>query len=204
MDSADTKQLNFKTFSFPNIGYALLDAPAIVTQEIRQELNLLRTGQKKPKMWNNELAGQIRGEFAMDFSATAQSELSKIGHLFVEANGETLDCDLQLLSAWINMQVKHEYNPIHSHDGALSWVTWVDIPYNLEDELKLYPNANCQDVSMFSFIYTTSLGEIAIERLPIDKTWEGKMCIFPARMRHSVAPFYTSDHVRISVAGNLG
>ena len=204
MDNNSLENFNFESLSLPNVGYALLDTPAIVIQEIHQEIDLIMTRQKTPKPWNNELAGQIRGEFAIDFSADARAKLTEVGHLFVKDYSKPITKELNLLSAWINMQVKHEYNPVHNHDGILSWVTWVNIPYNLEDELKLYPNANCQDVSMFSFIYTTALGEIAIERLPIDKTWEGKMCIFPARLPHAVAPFYTSDGIRISVAGNLG
>jgi hypothetical protein len=204
MDTNSIENLNFESLSLPNVGYALLDTPSIVTQEIQQEIDLIMTRQKTPKPWNKELAGQIRGEFAIDFSADARAKLAEAGHRFMGNYGEPITKELNLLSAWINMQVKYEYNPIHNHDGALSWVTWVNIPYELEDELKLFPNANCQDVSMFSFVYTSALGEIATYRLPIDKTWEGTMCIFPARMRHAVAPFYTSNGVRISVAGNLG
>ena len=204
----DTDQnLNFEAVSFPNIGYAIMDAPAIVIQEVRQELNLIMTRQKTPRPWNKELAGQIKGEFLMEFSAEARAKLGEIGNRFLknyDPPGAHVEHDMKLLSSWINLQVKHEYNPVHNHDGKLSWVIWLDIPYELTDELKLYPNANCQDVSMFSFVYTSTVGDIATHRLPIDKTWEGRMCMFPSRMNHSVAPFYTSDGVRVSVAGNLG
>jgi hypothetical protein len=201
------ENLNFESCSFPNIGYAIMDAPAIVIQEVRQELNLIMTRQKTPRPWNKELAGQIKGEFLMEFSAEARAKLGEIGNRFLknyDPPGAHVEHNMTLLSSWINLQVKHEYNPVHNHDGKLSWVIWLDIPYELTDELKLYPNANCQDVSMFSFVYTSTVGDIATYRLPIDKTWEGRMCMFPARMNHSVAPFYTSDGVRVSVAGNLG
>jgi len=202
-----SEDLNFEPCIFPNIGYAIMEAPAIVIQEVRQELNLIMSKQKAPRPWNKELAGQINGEFLMEFSAEARVKLGEIGNRFLknyDPPGAHVEHDMKLLSSWINLQVKHEYNPVHNHDGKLSWVIWLDIPYELTDELKLYPNANCQDVSMFSFVYTSTVGDIAIHRLPIDKTWEGRMCMFPARMNHSVAPFYTSDGVRVSVAGNLG
>ena len=207
MDTVATENLNFEDFSFPNIGYALMDAPLILVQEVRQELNLIKARQKSPKPWNHELAGQIRGELLMEFSAEARAKLEEIGNRFMQGlnlPGEHVEHNMKSLGAWINLQVKHEYNPVHNHTGKLSWVIWLDIPYELEDEIALYPNANCQDVSMFSFIYTSTIGDIATHRLPIDKTWEGRMCVFPARMAHAVAPFYTSDGVRISVAGNLG
>ena len=207
MDTNAIENLNFEALSFPNIGYAIMDAPAIVIQEVRQELNLIKSRQKTPRPWNKELAGQIKGEFLMEFSAEAQAKLGEIGNQFLknyDPPGAHVKHDMKLLSSWMNLQVKHEYNPVHNHDGKLSWVIWLDIPYELTDELKLYPNANCQDVSMFSFVYISTVGDIAIHRLPIDKTWQGRMCMFPSRMSHSVAPFYTSDGVRISVAGNLG
>ena len=39
--------------------------------------------------------------------------------------------------------------------------------------------------------------------LPVDKTWEGMMLMFPSKLHHSVYPFYTSDEKRISVSGNI-
>ena len=42
-----------------------------------------------------------------------------------------------------------------------------------------------------------------LERLPIDKNWEGYMIMFPANLQHCVYPFYTSDETRISFAGNI-
>ena len=207
MDTNEIENLNFEALSFPNIGYAIMEAPAIVIQEVRQELNLIMSKQKTPRPWNKELAGQIKGEFLMEFSDEARAKLVEIGKRFMQNYDKPNfqgEHEMNHQSAWINLQVKHEYNPVHNHTGKLSWVIWLDILYELEHELELYPNANCQDVSMFSFTYITTVGDIATHRLPVDKTWEGRMCMFPSRMSHSVAPFYTSDGVRISVAGNLG
>jgi hypothetical protein len=39
--------------------------------------------------------------------------------------------------------------------------------------------------------------------LPVDKTWENVIVLFPAGLTHSVSPFYSSDDYRISVAGNI-
>jgi len=42
-----------------------------------------------------------------------------------------------------------------------------------------------------------------IDRLFLDKSWEGTIIVFPAKMLHCVYPFYTSDGTRISLSGNV-
>ena len=39
--------------------------------------------------------------------------------------------------------------------------------------------------------------------IELDRNSAGKMVIFPATLKHSVYPFYTSDDYRISVSGNF-
>lgn len=112
---------------------------------------------------------------------------------------------------WINFQKKYEHNPVHIHSGDLSFVYWVQIPYDLEEEKKLpnmFPHADekYRKHSTFSFLiplFGPSGGGILPYQLNVDKTWEGKLIIFPAWLSHCVTPFYTSDEYRISVAGNL-
>ena len=41
------------------------------------------------------------------------------------------------------------------------------------------------------------------DSIPVDKSFEGKMIMFPASQYHAVYPFYTSDEERITVSGNL-
>ena len=39
--------------------------------------------------------------------------------------------------------------------------------------------------------------------IDVDKSFEGKMLMFPAKLQHLVYPFYTSDKERITVSGNI-
>ena len=39
--------------------------------------------------------------------------------------------------------------------------------------------------------------------LQVDKSYEGKIIIFPANLTHGVLPFYTSDDYRITISGNV-
>ena len=104
---------------------------------------------------------------------------------------------------WVNFQRKHEFNPVHTHAGKLSFVIWVEVPYTYEDEcnsevargVNEAPCAGC-----FEFLYTTTTG--VIERFTYPPT-ENRLLIFPASFHHLVYPFYTSDGVRVSISGNL-
>ena len=106
-------------------------------------------------------------------------------------------------TAWINLQKKHEFNPVHHHDGAVAWVIWLTIPYDLEEELNRFPNSKSKHSSLFNFHFNNLTGRQEIHQLMIDKSWEGTMVMFPSMLKHSVNPFYTSDATRVSIAGNI-
>ena len=110
-----------------------------------------------------------------------------------------------MIDAWVNFQKKHEFNPLHNHSGLWSFVLWLDIPYNIDDELSLpwVKNSNSPSASIFSLVHTNPLGELTTEDFFLDKKDNGRMLIFPSKMFHVVYPFYTSDDYRISISGNL-
>lgn len=112
---------------------------------------------------------------------------------------------LRLTDLWVNFQKKHEFNPPHTHTGILSFALWVKIPYDLQEEAKVFPVVSSNDprTSKFTFHYVNLLGQMQHYTLNVDKTFEGNIAIFPSHLNHSVNPFYTSDEYRISVAGNL-
>ena len=122
--------------------------------------------------------------------------------------------NLKIASSWINFQKKYDFNPLHVHSGLMSWVIFIKIPYNLNDELKVYnpfdslskdnENLNKRLTSKFCFMFPThQRGGIGSIVLNVDKSYEGKMILFPADLNHTVYPFYTSDDYRITISGNL-
>jgi len=111
--------------------------------------------------------------------------------------------NLSISKFWINYQAKTIFNPPHDHAGDFSFVIWYKIPYSIHEEKNRFPKAlDLNTVGEFSFIYE---GEYFCnqEFLPVDKSWEKRICIFPAKLQHQVFPFYTSDEYRITFAGNL-
>ena len=110
------------------------------------------------------------------------------------------DLKIKTESSWFNYQKKHEFLPNHFHEGVLSFSGWIKIPYDLSAEQN---NDSEVSASVFEFSYNTSIGTLKTHKLPIDKTWEGYMIMFPSNLPHCVYPFYTSDGTRISFAGNI-
>jgi hypothetical protein len=111
--------------------------------------------------------------------------------------------NLKFKDVWANFQKKHEFHPHHIHGGLYSFVIWSRIPYDLEEELKVFPDATYKCASMFTFYYTDILGQVHSHTVPVDKSYEGIICVFPKGLGHSVNPFYTSDDYRIAVSGDI-
>ena len=120
---------------------------------------------------------------------------------------DTVNDEIQfkLERMWVNVQRKGEFLPVHNHSGVYSFVIWTDVPFNIEDETRASPNPTTDKnrAGYFQFLYTDTLGKINTLNLPVDKKWEGRLCVFPAELNHQVYPFYSSDDVRISIAGNF-
>ena len=114
--------------------------------------------------------------------------------------------DLSIKSMWVNFQKKYEYNPMHLHDGVMSFVIWMKIPYKYEDEMQheTAKKVNCCMNGSFEFIYTNLLGAITGYQYSLSPEAEGGVLIFPSALHHVVHPFYTSDEERISISGNIG
>lgn len=105
---------------------------------------------------------------------------------------------------WVNLQKKYEFNPVHSHSGVLSFIIFLKIPYNLEDEDKVFPKTSGEfSASRLCFLINDYMGEILELKINVDKSFENKMLLFPAKLNHLVYPFFTSDEERITVSGNI-
>ena len=117
------------------------------------------------------------------------------------------EIELYIHDLWVNYQYKHEFNPYHFHGGMYSFVIWMKIPTDWREQNQL-PfldgiNDDNKKASNFEFEYLDMLGNIKHYGYRLDPSMEGHMLLFPARLQHTVYPFYNCDEDRISVAGNL-
>ena len=198
---------------FKNVGYLLSDLTEDQLKPIKQEINIIKNDFSKAIPYNKELAGNLKKEYKLTECKNYISKLllpyinkyeSHFNYLkFISVNNKNLP--LELDNVWVNFQQRYEFNPLHTHTGVYSFVIWIDIPYDIKDEMNRASskNSNANIPGHFQFVFINSMGDLAQENIPADKTYNGKLCIFPSKMNHCVYPFYTSQEYRISVSGNF-
>ena len=110
-----------------------------------------------------------------------------------------------LQTMWVNYQKQTEFNPTHLHKGVYSFVIWMQIPteYNEQKENPIAKNTNSDVISNFSFDYRDIIGEYRYHTYIMSKKMEGKMVFFPSKLTHTVYPFYNCSEDRISISGNI-
>jgi len=201
----------FKHNHLPNIGLTDGIIPSDIYQALNKEIVDIYNDDSNTLKMNKTLAGQITKEYQITKSLPLLNPfLEEMGRAYQKQwdyyPKENPNKDLKVESIWVNMQKKLEVNPLHNHDGTLSFVAWLHVPFKLEDERKVENVRNSRTVelaSTFQFVYTTALGTIANCPMFVERGWEAKIVMFPAKLLHIVYPFQTSDDYRISIAGNL-
>ncbi len=107
--------------------------------------------------------------------------------------------NINLEKLWINFMKNGEFNPAHTHAGDLSFVIYTSVPDEILIENKSFKGAG-SGPGCISFFYGENSNNYISEYSFVPKT--GNIFIFPASLRHYVAPF-KSKVTRISVSGNL-
>jgi len=200
-------ELMFEHVHLKNPGLTRGMLPPEIYEPVMQEIMEIQQDDSGIYKMNRTLAGQIEKEYQLEKSKPhIVPYIEEMGRQYSKHWDFYSGRDLKVDSLWVNLQKKTEYNPIHNHDGVLSYVCWLKVPYTLEDELnqKHSKDSRTKEFSAsFQFIYSTVLGKVVNEILNVENGWEGRVCMFPAELLHVVYPFYTSEGYRISIAGNL-
>ena len=194
------------------VGWLETQLPKSVMKRLQ---SYIKTAKNNPINWNHELAGNISKSLLIEdkdnwFLENFLSPLiGKFTERFPAYMGNitifTENAPFCLQRFWVNFQKKNEFNPPHNHAGVWSFVIWVKIPTDWREQHALPFSANSNEpcASDFQFQYTTMLGDIAYYNYNLDKKSEGTMLFFPAKLRHTVYPFYNCDKERVSISGNI-
>tara|TARA_R100001460_G_scaffold23744_1_gene47875 strand:- start:2186 stop:2821 length:636 start_codon:yes stop_codon:yes gene_type:complete len=195
-------------YDLENFGYIIDNVPYPLIVKLKEII-----AEKELEKTNHDLAGNIKKEFLIpkarpifqEYLYGLVDKYEKKYSYLATINFLNDNVPLVLDTMWVNFQEKHEFNPAHTHSGVFSFALWLQVPYLIEEEKAKGPGkeSNTNVPGFFQFITSTSLGNIVIKDIPVDKRWEGKIAFFPAKMHHQVLPFYTSDEYRISVSGNI-
>ena len=192
---------------FNNYGFINAEVPSNVMDAIKNE-----TKEFPNESITYDLAGNIEHEYRLVKSYDAVNDfVTGLCYQYQDTWDPTftnhkLDRNNWKLSRlWVNYQKKYEFNPPHIHDGSFSFVIFVKIPYLMQDEANnnSVRGSNMPRAGVFSFQYTNIFGEMREAAQPVDKTFEGRIFLFPSVLIHQVFPFYTSDEYRITVSGNI-
>jgi hypothetical protein len=201
--------MEIKFINFNNVGFLEQKLPKEVLKRLRQYIK-----NKKHKI-NNELAGNIDSSYDLEdkenwffknilIPNTIEFE-NKFNKSTVVDSILTKNWAYVLNTFWVNFQKKYEFNPVHNHQGIYSFVIWMDIPADYEEEKKLpfVNNSNSPFSNTFQFLYTNSFGQISTHQYHLSPKNEGTMLFFHSKTIHTVYPFYTSNKTRVSISGNI-
>ena len=198
---------------FSNYGYFITDLSEQSLTDVKKEVIKIKENPNAAKSIADAVDGHIEGTYHLKDSIKSLEQLISPHCIaydkefnFLNANYLVLTEDLKLTmnNAWVSFQNKHDFSPAHKHPGLLSFVIWLDIPYDREGEIKYSPGQSKRNKSgAFTFYYTNVLGTIETHDILLDQSYNNKMILFPSKLRHSVSPFYSTDSTRVSIAGNV-
>ncbi len=205
--------VQWKEFHPPNTPLYKARLPRNMVQYLWARINKAK---EDKILWGDKLAGNIDESLLLDdpdeffmntvIGPLAKQIIRKNPMLYAppleedELNKMMVNPPLTM-SWWVNFQNELEFNPQHAHGGIVSFVIWMKIPTNPEEQHSL--SFKSTSASDFQFTYTNILGEVTELPIMMDKTVEGCMMVFPSKLRHQVYPFYNCKDNRISIAGNI-
>jgi hypothetical protein len=184
--------------------------PCIVHLKISEEFQqkLLKGAEearKENKDFRDNLAGIIKEEYAYENRADYVEEIAQFLTVYDEAYQKfknekyKVKPEYLLNALWVNFMKKNEYNPPHDHSDFLSFVIFLKVPEEIKKEQENFIG-NSAGPGSLSFLYGDGNRQ-SITYQSVKPT-ERDIFIFPAWIKHYVAPFY-SDVTRISVSGNI-
>ena len=181
--------------------------PCVVKTKVDQETLdlLLSEGEASKEDASPELAGVLKKQFHYRNKRKFDQFFVKIFNLYTyvystwKSTKKAKPPTFFLEKLWINFQGPNEFNPPHSHGGALSFVIFLKIPIELRAENQNYKGLSAGPGGI-TFLY----GDVEEYCITAQSLFpeEGDMYIFPAWVKHWVYPF-KSDCTRISVSGNV-
>ena len=184
--------------------------PCIVHLKISEDFQqkLLKGAEearKENKDFRDNLAGIIKEEYAYENRADYVEEIAQFLTVYDEAYQKfknekyKVKPEYLLNALWVNFMKKNEYNPPHDHSDFLSFVIFLKVPEEIKKEQENFIG-NSAGPGSLSFLYGDGNRQsITYQSV---KPEDRDIFIFPAWIKHYVAPFY-SDVTRISVSGNI-
>ena len=104
---------------------------------------------------------------------------------------------------WVRISKAGEYQPLHDHHSVWSFIIWMKIPFEHQDEQKDSLNELYPESGNMTICYLDSCGRLQKQPYRLGKKSEGTMLLFPSDLNHVVYPYHLSYGYRISIAGDV-
>ena len=144
----------FKVIPLHTLGVIGGKLPKDVYRSVMEEVEQIeKTGDAEEH--NKKLAGIIEREYLLKESRSSLSPfLLNMAKEYNKLIPTDFDRITHIGDIWVNYQNKNEYNPLHMHDGQLSFVIWLKIPYKKKLRMRGKPfrqKNHSQDLSQVLF-----------------------------------------------------
>ena len=165
-------------------------------------------GKKELESYHKKLAGHVKRQVKYNDETTdwfykqVSPILDTYRHGHLEYHGlEKREVQIAYDDLWVNFMRPGDFNPLHTHGGDYSFVVFVDVPEELEKEIKEFEGTGTKP-GYLQFEYGVQARPPWATTGHAILPQRGDMYIFPALLQHWVLP-YKSDCTRVSVSGNL-
>ena len=191
--------------------YSVLNwGPCVMRIQITDEFHqlLLKEGEAsrvEAQGIQSKLAGIMKEEYSFRNKELLMPYMAECIGIYDEARirwsnkKPTQQPQYNIREMWINYMKKNEFNPPHDHSDTLSFVIYLTIPEEIKKEQEEYKGKSSGPGGI-SFLYGEGTRQAITYQAIMPKVKD--MWIFPAWVKHYVAPF-SSDVTRISIAGNI-
>lgn len=207
----------------PNLGVTIQDVPAFVFAQLKKDClegiknideNIENTTGDILQMFHQDVPKDFFFQQPTNSKEGLEREIIKICKDMIQVYPEYMDklnhyseesdnWELCVERFWINYQRPGEFIPLHRHSGIFSFTIWVNLPEQIDENIDVEKwNLGKGYQGQFEFAYSDMLGQIKTLRLASNKSFEGKVCVFPSELQHQVYPHY-QDEYRITVSGNI-
>jgi hypothetical protein len=193
--------LTYEFKQFPNWGYC--------TKQL-SEKNLQPIIAEVDSILNQETVGEFNegGHVEMSYWLSERTRLH-LEYLMVSTLREYRQNDPAYLSSnqpkltvsRVNLYVQQpqESMGLHRFQGAFNWCLFLRVPYTLENERQ-----HDRDRSgLLELSYTDVTGSIIHMAVPADRSWEGRLIIYPGNVSSTVYPFRSTPDARVVLTGAL-
>lgn len=166
---------------------------------VEKDLTNLKVEEDNRIYAKSHLAGDLKQEYDLRRTETPVV-YSTLYHYLLSAIQTQIPINEFLFDAmWINFQNATEHNPLHSHSNGtkLSFVLYLQMPDNIEEELEEQAQES-NAISRGTIQFISSSTNNLITLIPN----RGDLLVFNSQHLHQVYPFY-GEGTRITIAGNI-